>query len=170
MRALYHSACVTTQTGGDTNAYGEACEPGHGYTEQSGHWSPDRDYWTVHPSRDDVHPDVYPDNSPLTPAEWLAEQFTDRLGDLDHIDGHTFTSARTAIEPGRLTGPEADEPGAVAGTHTFLGDVFAAHRLRTARAGNRTITAAAHAYGFTDTELAQAATLLGHTAPAAGRG
>jgi len=50
----------------------------------------------------------------------------------------------------------------------FLGDVFAAHRLCAAPAGTR--TAAAHAYGFTDTELAQAATLLGHTAPAAGRG
>jgi len=170
MRALYYSASVITLTGGNTNAYGEDCEPGHGYTEQSGHWSPERDYWTVHPSRNDVDPDVYPDNSPLTPAAWLAEQVTDRLGEIDHIDGHTFTSSRTAIEPGRLTGPEADEPGAVAGTHTFLGDVLAAHRLRTAPAGTRTITAAAHAYGFTDTELAQAATLLGHTVPAAGRG
>jgi hypothetical protein len=161
---------VTVLTGGNTNAYGEPCQPGRGYTERFGHWSPDRDYWTVHPSRDDVDPDIYPDDSRLTPAAWLAEQVTYRLGDLDHIDGHTFTSSRTAIEPGRLTGPEADWPGAVAGTHTFRGDVFAAHRLCTARAGTRTVTAAAHAYGFTDTELARAATLLGHTASAAGHG
>lgn len=169
MRALYFSATVTTKTAGDTNAYGEPCEPGHGYTEQSGHWSPDRDYWTVYPSRDDVDPDSYPDQSPLTAAQWLAEQITDRLGNLDHIDGHTFTSARTAIEPGRLTGPAADEPGAVAGTHTFLGDVFAAHRLRTVPAGARTLTAAAHAYGFTPAELAEAAALLGHHTPTAVR-
>jgi hypothetical protein len=73
MRALYYSATVITLTGGDTNAYGEACEPGHGYTEQSGYWSPDRDYWTVYSCRDDVDPDVYVDDSRLTPAEWLAD-------------------------------------------------------------------------------------------------
>jgi hypothetical protein len=71
MRALSFTASVITLTGGNTNAYGEACEPGHGYTEQSGHGSPDRDYWTVQASRDDVDPDVYPDNSPLTPAGLL---------------------------------------------------------------------------------------------------
>ncbi len=165
MRALYYSATLITLTGGDTNACGEACEPGHGYTEQSGHWNPDHHYWTVYPSRDDVEPDVYPDNCTLTPAQWLAEQVTERLGNLDHIDGHTFTSARTAISPGRLTGPKANKPGAVCGTHTFLGDVFAAHRLRTAPVGTRTLTAAAHAHGFTDTELAEAADLLGHASP-----
>ncbi|GAA1884002.1 hypothetical protein [Asanoa iriomotensis] len=169
MRAVYYSASVTTQTGGDTTADGEPCEPGRGYTEQSGHWSPDRDYWTVHPSRADVDPDTYPDDSPLPPARWLADQITERLGNLDHIDGHTFTSARTAIEPGRLTGPAADKPGAVAGTHTFLGDAFAAQRLRTAPVGIRTLTAAAHAYGFTAAELAETATLLGRGDPATGR-
>lgn len=166
MRALYFSATVITLSGGDTNAYGEACEPGHGYTEQSGHWSPDNpdyDYWTVHPSRADVQPDVYPDDGSLPAAKWLAEQVTTRLGDLDHIDGHTFTSARTAIEPGRLTGPQANEPGAVSGTHTFLGDAFAGERLRIAPAGTRTLTATAHAYGFTDTELAEATRLLGQS-------
>lgn len=56
--------------------------------------------------------------------------------------------------------PTPTSPGAVAGTHTFLGDVLAAHRLRTAPAGTRTVTATAHAHGFTDTELADAATLL----------
>jgi len=102
----------------------------------------------VHPSRDDVDPDIYPDDSPLSPAEWLAEHVTDRLGDLDYVDGHTFGGARAAIEPGRLTGPDAGPPGAVAGTSTLLGDVFAAHRLRTAPAGTRTVTATAHDAGF----------------------
>lgn len=64
----------------------------------------------VHPSRDDVDPDSYPDDSPLSPAEWLAEHVTDRLGDLDYVDGHTFGGARATIEPGRLTGPDADPP------------------------------------------------------------
>jgi hypothetical protein len=91
----------------------------------------------------------------------MAEQVTDRLGDLDYVDGHTFGGARTAIEPGPLTGPDAGQFGAVAGTCTFLGDVFAAHRLRTAPAGIRIVTATAHAHGFTDTELAQAAAKLG---------
>lgn len=160
MRALYYTASVITLTAGNTNADGDPCERGHGYTEQDGFWNPDGDYWTVHPSRGDVDPDIYPDDSPLSPAEWLAEQITDRLGDLDYVDGPTFGGARTAIEPGRLTGPDADQPGAVAGTSTFLGDVFAAHRLRTAPAGTRTVTATAHALGFTDTELTAAATLV----------
>lgn len=162
MRELYYTASLITLTGGDTTAGGEACEPGHGYTEQDGFWNPDRDYWTVHPSRDDAEPDRYRGDSPQSPAQWLAEQVTDRLGDLDYVDGHRFAEARTAIEPGRLTGPAADQPGAVAGTRTFLGDVMAAHRLASAPAGTRTVTATAHAYGFTDTELAEAATLLGH--------
>jgi len=65
----------------------------------------------VHPSRDDVDPDIYPDDSPLSPAEWLAEHVTDRLGDLDYVDGHTFGGARAAIEPGRLTGSDAGRLG-----------------------------------------------------------
>lgn len=165
MRALYYSASVITLTGGNTNAYGEACEPGHGYTEQDGFWNPDADYWTVHPSRHDGTPDIYPDDCPHDPAQWLADQITERLGDLDYVDGNTFAGARTAIEPGRLTGPDADPPGAVAGTSTLLGDVFAEHRLRTAPAGTRTVTATAHAHGFTGTELAEAAILLGRPTP-----
>jgi hypothetical protein len=165
MRALYYSASVITLTGGNTTAYGEACEPGHGYTEQDGFWNPDVDYWTVHPSRDDVTPDVYPDDCPHSPAQWLAEQITERLGDLDYVDGNTFGGARTAIEPGRLTGSDADPPGAVAGTSTLLGDVFAEHRLPTAPTGTRTVTATAHAHRFTSTELAEAAILLGRPAP-----
>jgi hypothetical protein len=168
MRALYYSASVITLTGGNTTAYGDECEPGHGYTEQDGFWDPDGDYWTVYPSRVDVVPHIYSDDCPLGPAQWLAEQVTERLGDLDYVDGNTFGGARTAIEPGQLTGPDADPPGAVAGSSTLLGDVFAAHRLRTAPAGTRTVTATAHAHGFTDTELAEAATLLGQTAAASG--
>jgi hypothetical protein len=162
MRALYYSGSVITLTGGNTNANGEGCEPGHGYTEDCGFWNPDGDYWTVYPSRNDVDPDIYPGYSPLSPAAWLAEQVTDRLGDLDYVDVNTFGGARTAIEPGRLTGPDADQPGAVAGTSTLLGDVFAAHRLGTAPAGTRTVTVTAHAEGFTESELAETATLLGH--------
>jgi hypothetical protein len=61
----------------------------------------------------------------------------------------------------------SDKPGAVAGTHTVRGGVLLRSRLRPARTGARA-TAAAHADGFTDTELAEATTLLGYTAPVAG--
>ncbi len=43
-RKLYFTATIITFDGCDTNAYGEACEPGHGYTERSGWWDPDRCY------------------------------------------------------------------------------------------------------------------------------
>src|SRR4051812_16865651 len=162
MRALYYTASVITLTGGNTNADGDPCEPGHGYTEQDGFLEPRRRLLDGPPVPRRRRPGHLPRRQPAEPAEWLAEQITDRLGDLDYVDGPTFGGARTAIEPGRLTGPDADQPGAVAGTCTFLGDVFAAHRLATAPPGTRTVTATAHACGFTDTELAEAATLLGY--------
>jgi hypothetical protein len=35
-RELYFSATIIILDGSDTNAYGEPCEPGQGYSEQSG--------------------------------------------------------------------------------------------------------------------------------------
>src|SRR6266508_1772890 len=85
-----------------------------------------------------------------------------RLGDLDDYDGgHTFRGAREAIHPGRLTGPRSQQPGAVLGTRTLLGDALAAGRLRPPNVGQRTISATAHADGFSDNDLRTAAARLG---------
>jgi hypothetical protein len=53
-RGLYWSATIVTFDGSDTSAYGEPCEPGRGYTERSGWWDPDGDYWRVHDRPDDA--------------------------------------------------------------------------------------------------------------------
>jgi hypothetical protein len=42
VRQILYTASIVTFDGSDTNAYGELCEPGQGYTEQSGFWDPDR--------------------------------------------------------------------------------------------------------------------------------
>lgn len=163
-RLLFFSATIITFDGSDTNAYGEGCEPGQGYTEQSGRWSPDQSYWTVHPDRRQVHPDTYPHDWPRTPGQWLAVRLTARLGTVEPFDdGRTFTGAREAIRPGRLAGPRSRQPGAVLGSGTRLSDAIAASRLRPAQVGLRILTAAGHAHGFTDDDLTEAARLLSLT-------
>ena len=159
---ISYSATIITLDGSDTNAYGEACEPGAGYTEQSGHWDPDRAYWQVHAHRDDVTPDLDPPGDRRSPAQWLADRLTARLGSIASVEtGHTFYGAREAVHPGRLTGPRSRPPGAVLGAGAEVGDAFAAARLGNAAAGQQTLTAAAHADGFTDEQLTEAAGLLG---------
>ena len=161
IRALYFSATISTLDGSDTNAYGEACEPGQGYREQSGHWSPDRSYWSVYPDRSQVQPDVYPERGSRTPGQWLADRLAARLGSIEPVDARTFSGARQAIHPGRLTGRRSQGPGLLLGSGTLFGDAIAASRLRWAPVGLRTLTAAGHAHGFTDGEIADAAELLG---------
>jgi hypothetical protein len=158
---IIYTATIVTLDGSDTNAYGEPCEAGRGYTEQSGFWDPDRDYWQVHDHRSQVQSDFQPDLDPRRPAVWLAERLTARLGAVDALDGEdTFTGARQAIHPGRLTGPQSRRPGMVLGSGTLLGDAFAAARLRDGRVGLRTLIAAGHPEGFTPDELMEAAWLL----------
>jgi hypothetical protein len=152
---IYYTATIITLDGSDTNAYCEPCEPGQGYSEQSGHWDPDRSYWRVHDSRDDVRPDVYPNQSEQAPAQWLADQLGERLGNIDSYDhGHTFYAAHEAVHPGTLA--DAQGPG---------GELLSTIRMTLARGGatkgQRTLTAAGHAYGFSDDELIEAAALLG---------
>jgi hypothetical protein len=54
-------------------------------------------------------------------------------------------------------------PGLLLGSGTLLGDALAAHRLGSAPVGLRTLTAAGHAHGFTNSEIADAAERLGLT-------
>jgi hypothetical protein len=158
---VYYTAIIVTVDGSDTTAGGEPCEPGHGYAVADGFWDPDRGYWRVHADRDQVTPDVYPAGDPRSRVRWLADRLTARLGSIEAADGRSFTSGREALHPGRLAGTRAQQPGAVIGGGTLLGDALAASRLRPPAVGLRTLTAAGHPYGFTDTELAHAARLLG---------
>jgi len=145
-------------TGSDTNADGEACEPGRGYSERSGFWDPDRSYWRVHEHRAGVTPDVYPDGEPRSPARWLVDQLSAWLGAVESFDhGRSFYGAAEAVYPGRLTDLAID-PSAADPT---WGHTVAAIRARIAKRGQRTLTAAGHAHGFTDDQLADAAALLG---------
>jgi hypothetical protein len=147
---LYYSATIITLTVDGTDDI-----------EQCGHWNPTRSYWTVWPSRDQVQPDRYPGRGRRTQAQWLAGRIIARLGSIDDWDGATtFTSARSAIHPGRLTGAASHTPGLLCGSGTFLGDAIAAETLRRAAPGTRILTAAAHAHGFTQADLHEAARLL----------
>ncbi len=155
---VFYTASVITLDGSDTNAYGEACEPGTGYSEQSGWWEPDRSYWRVREHRADVTPDVYPEAEWHSPARWLADQLTARLGAIESYDhGRTFYGAHEAVHPGRLT----DLVAGPTDPHPAAGHTVAAIRARIAKKGQRTLTAAGHAHGFTDDQLADAAALLG---------
>jgi hypothetical protein len=161
-RELYFSATIITLDGSDTNAYGEACEPGQGYTEQSGWWDPDRSYWRVHTHQHDVAPDTCPQRNRTSPPRWLADRLTARLGGIESYDsGRTFYGFRQAVHPGRLAGARSTAPGAIFGSGTVFGDAVTADRLRRHAVGQRLLTVAAHAHGFTDEELNETAELLG---------
>lgn len=154
-RELYFSATIITLDGSDTNAHGEGCEPGKGYTEQFGWWNPDRTYWRVHAGRDDVTADVYPGSEDRGPARWLADRLVTRLGAVEsYDDGRTFYGAFDAVHPGRLTDLAAPENPGVAHALAFI-------RRGVARTGQRFLTAAGHAHGFTNGEVTEAAQLLG---------
>jgi hypothetical protein len=156
-RMLYYTATIITLDGSDTNAYGEACEPGHGYTEQHGWWNPDQDHWSVHPDRGQAQPDIYSPSSGAAPAHWLASQLSDRLGPIDHFDGErTFYSAREATWPYDPAGPVTSEAVPAVLTKHVVTD----WQPRANPATVKTLTAAGHAHGFTDQEILDAASLL----------
>jgi hypothetical protein len=154
-RRLYFSATIITMDGSDTNGYGEACEPGHGYTEAVGWWNPDDEPWSVSPRREQAHPDPYPPTATTSPVQWLADQLTQRLGPLDQFDGgRTFYSADELVRDSDTTPPRSVWGGAI-------------HDPRPLPAEAQSLTAAGHAHGFTPDEIAAAASLLG-LAPAGG--
>jgi hypothetical protein len=158
LRLVVYTATIFTFDGGDTNAYGEPCQPGHGYREDSGFWDPKR-YWRVYPTRDLVRADICPARR-VDRGAWLAGRIIARLGGIDSHDNGTFTGMREAIHPGRMTDPDSCAAGLVLGTGTFLGDVIASHHLENPQVGLRTIRICAHTEGFTETELGRAVEIV----------
>jgi hypothetical protein len=149
-RLLYFTATIITMDGSETNAYGEVCESGHGYTEAIGWWSPDEEPWSVYQDRDQAHPDMYPSTAETPPARWLADQLAERLGPIDHFDGgRTFYSADELIRASDTAPPQSVRGGAIHDPRRGL------------PVGAKTLVAAGHAHGFTRDEIVAAAGLLG---------
>jgi hypothetical protein len=87
MYRIYYTASLQEPDDTDTDAYGEPCLLGHGYTERSGWWSPDWTRWEVYDSKDDVSPDTYDASDERSPVQWAAEIIMERLGYVQGIDG-----------------------------------------------------------------------------------
>jgi hypothetical protein len=149
-RRLYFSATIITMDGSDTNAYGEACEPGHGYTETAGWWNPDDEPWSVRRHRDHARPDRFPHPAATSPARWLADHLTQRLGPVDHFDGErTFYSAEELVRDSDTAPPRSVSGGAIHDPRRVL------------PVGAQCLSAAGHAHGFTSDEIVAAVGLLG---------
>jgi len=98
---VYYTATVTTLDGSDTNAYGEPCEPGQGYTVADGYVDPD---WSVFEpekiTRERATFDTVSDSDP-DPIGRLVERIHDRIGWV-HLDYSEHLYAQhTRTEPGR---------------------------------------------------------------------
>jgi hypothetical protein len=89
MYQIYYTASLQEPDDTDTDAYGESCLPGHGYTERSGWWSPDWTRWEVYDLQNQVRPDTYDSRDDRTPVQWAAETVMERLGYVQGIDGGT---------------------------------------------------------------------------------
>jgi hypothetical protein len=84
-----------------------------------------------------------------------ADRLGERLGSVDSYDhGHTYYAAGEAVHPGALA--DAQGPGGA-----LLSTIRMELARTGARKGQRTLTAAGHAHGFADDELAETARLLG---------
>lgn len=79
-RQIFYTADLITPDGSDTTSDGDGCEPGMGYTCESGWWSPDWSTWTVHDSQESVRPDEYDASwECVSVAEWAVGQMGIRL-------------------------------------------------------------------------------------------
>lgn len=139
-RKIYYTADVIIPDGTDTNAYGEPCLEGHGYTIDQGWVSPDYSDAVTFDDQEDVRPDVYdPDSGhgwlDPSPARWLAETVAARLG---HCE------ADTSLGLPRWFRASDDHDR---GIDPSLRD-------------NSIVTLAAHPYGFTDREIYVASRML----------
>lgn len=87
---IYYTADLTTPDNTDENCYGEPCQPGYGYSLESGWLDPDWSIWEVQENREDVSPDeIGPDEIEEAGSlkKAIEEAITSRLGTLDSWDG-----------------------------------------------------------------------------------
>lgn len=126
VKRVFYVADIVRPDGSDSDCYGEPCEPGCGYALESGWYDPSWSRDSVYDARESVRPDVYDadadpssDDDPYTPAMWLADTLTERLGWVEsvgstdvfysgHDDTHPYTgvSVRVAACPDGFTSEE----------------------------------------------------------------
>lgn len=90
--SILYTADVITPDGSDTGVYGDACEPGHGATLESGWISPDWSCTTVYDASSDVAADAWKPAGGA-PVEWLTARLRDRLGSVEDFDGGSIYAA-----------------------------------------------------------------------------
>lgn len=134
MHRIFYTADVIRYDGSDTNCYGEGCEEGSGYELETGWFDPDWSADTVFDKRESVRPDVYTKDEELSPGPWLADRLFHRLRGWCPSEGVNGAGHLSAT----FYSQDADQ----------LFD------------RGCDVTVAAHAYGFTDAELAEANELL----------
>lgn len=85
----------------NTNVYGEPTMEGHGEVMSSGWVDADWTLWEVYEEQEHVSPDVMDQDDEeevQTPAEWLAETITSRLGGVQEYDGGNTFYASDSIK------------------------------------------------------------------------
>lgn len=126
-REVYYTASIVRYDGSDTTSDGDGCEPGHGYTEENGWLDPDWSSDTVYEDQENVRPDEY-DSEQYDEMESPAEWLAETLWRrIGGCDSDDFNGSDTWYQPDAYEHPS--------GTHS--------------------VRMAAHAYGFTDAELAE---------------
>lgn len=94
VRQVFYTGDLRTPDGSDTGVYGDPCEEGHGESMESGWVDPDWSLFCIWEDRDDVRPDVRDTDEDRSPARWLADIITDRLGVVESHDSRgTFYAA-----------------------------------------------------------------------------
>lgn len=94
VRQVFYTGDLRSPDGSDTGVYGDPCEEGHGETMESGWVDPNWSLFAIWEDREDVRPDVMDDDEERSPAQWLADTITDRLGVVESFDGRgTFYAA-----------------------------------------------------------------------------
>lgn len=143
---LRFTASLLFPTDDDTNAYGEPCEPGHGYREESGWVDLDWSRKVVQEEQTTgVAYEGYEEEGSKTPGRWLAEAISDAIGAVeDNGDGTYYAAGIEEFyepdEPFQGTyaahvqfGPDDDEDAILAECSAWLGGEITPRKLAQAQ-------------------------------------